>query len=123
MVGRTIVGFSTWHEANFFNSENYIIGQLGGARVRRKRSRWMIESRARVGNFIVLLEPSDRGLSTLRINGRHSFDPSDFRRSVTTGRVICILGGCKNRWNFKYKLLLLVQLIIRINKFCYNSLG
>lgn len=68
-----MVGFSTW--PIFFNSENYIIGQLGGARVRRKRSRWMIESRARVGNFIVLLEPSDRGLSTLRINGRHSFDP------------------------------------------------
>lgn len=50
-------GFSTWHEANFFNSENYIIGQLRVRRVRRKRSRWrMIESCARVGNFIVLLE-------------------------------------------------------------------
>ena len=49
--------FSTWHETNFFNSENYIIGQLRGG-VGGKRSRWrMIESCARVGNFIVLLEP------------------------------------------------------------------
>lgn len=68
-------GFSTWHEANFFNSENYIIGQLRVRRVRRKRSRWrMIESCARVGNFIVLLEPSDWGESIWRVNRRHSFD-------------------------------------------------